>query len=165
MSTDHSDREDPRFGHTSPLDAAPLDTAPPAATPKPAIVIGRAIALLAGAAGVTALTLIARAAGYDSIAKGAVIGGSAMLLVVAALWLSGSRFGLASRLAAGESDERESLHTTKALADAGAGMGLACIAGLIAGMYGMPAPLVAGGVLWVGLIIGVASLIIHTRRG
>lgn len=125
----------------------------------------RSFALICGAAAVTALALIAHASGNDSIAKGAVIGGSVTLVAIAALWIVGPRSSTASRIVNGEADEREQLNTTKAAADAGFAMVLACIGGLIAGMYGMPAPLVAGAILWVGLIVGVARLVMYTRRG
>jgi hypothetical protein len=135
-------------------------------TPKVAqSVLVRSFALLSAAAAVTAMALIAHAAGNDSIAKGAVIGGAATILIIAVLWLAGSRFGTAARIAAGESDERERLNTTRAVADAGYAMGFACIVTLIAGMYGMAAPLVAGAILWAGLLTGLISLVVRTRRG
>ncbi|WP_430868749.1 hypothetical protein [Demequina aurantiaca] len=133
-------------------------------TTKGQSILVRVFALICGAAAATALALIAHSAGYNSIAKGALQGASVTLLVIAVLWFGGSRFGLAARIASGESDERERLNTTRAVADAGYGMGVACISGLIAGMYGMPAPLVAGSILWVGLLTGATSLVIRTRR-
>lgn len=131
--------------------------------PKQAILV-RIFALVVGAAAATALVAIAYATGHDSLAKGAIQGAAITLIVIAILWFAGKRFGLASRMANGEVDERERLNSTKAAADACFAMVIACIGGVIAGMYGMPAPLVAGAILWVGLIVGVISIATRTLR-
>lgn len=125
----------------------------------------RIAALVGGAAALTAFALVAYSTGHDSMARGAIAGGAATLLIIAALWALGRRAGAAGRIVGDGADERDQAHVTAALADSAIAMVLAALACTVAALYGMPAALVGGAVIWAGLITGLISLVIRTRRG
>lgn len=129
------------------------------------LIATRIAALVAGAAALTGFALIAHSTGHDSMARGAISGGSVTLLIIAALWIFGRRAGTAGRIVGDEADERDRAHITAAFADSAVAMGLAALACTVAALYGMPAPLVGGAIIWAGLAAGLISVVIRTRRG
>lgn len=125
----------------------------------------RAIAIVCSVAAVTAFAVVAYAAGFDSIGKGVIIGGSATVLVILSLWVFGNRAGTAGRIASGKADERDKANLTESFANAAMAMVIAALACTVAAFYGMPAELIGGAVIWAGLLTGLISLAVRTRQG
>jgi len=127
--------------------------------------VARAASVIAALAALTTFALIAHSTGHDDMAQGAIVGGAVTILAITALWAFGVRAGTPGRIVSGAADERDRTHVTAALADSAKAMALAALAFTIAALYGMPAPLVGGAILWAGLLTGLSSLIIRIRRG
>ncbi|WP_062464418.1 hypothetical protein [Demequina soli] len=124
----------------------------------------RIAAVGASTLAVGALATVASLTGYDSLAKGAVIGGAASILAMLVLFRLGTRGGVAGRVFSGRADERDSRIVTAAFADAAMAMTLATIGSLVGSFYGLPAIGVAGIVLWVGLATVLVSAAVRARR-
>ena len=132
---------------------------------KPTSLLAKIAGLVSGAAALTVIAIVANAAGRESFARGAVVGGAITLLAIAVLWIRGARGGTAARLASGLADERERGLSREAGADAAGAMIVAGVAGAIWSLYDAPAIAVAGIVLWAGLLTFLVSLFIRSRRG
>lgn len=132
---------------------------------KPTSLLAKITGLVAGAAALTIIAIIASAAGRESFARGAVIGGTVTLLAIAVLWVRGPRGGTAAHIVSGVADERERRMSRDATADAAGAMLVAGVAGAIWALFDAPAIAVAAIVLWAGLLTFLASLAIRSRRG
>ncbi|MFN3865966.1 MAG: hypothetical protein ACK4MD_04540 [Demequina sp.] len=126
--------------------------------------IPRLAGFVAGAAACAGLAWIAYATGHDSMAKGAIQGGSVTLAVIVVLWLVGRRAGMAGRVFNGAFDERDDRILTHAFADSSVAMGVAAIGCLIGAFYGLPGEGVAAIVLTVGMLTVLVSSVIRARR-
>ena len=127
--------------------------------------LAKLLGIISGAAALTIVAIVASAAGHDGFARGAVVGGVAMLILMAVLWARGTRGGAAARIASGVADEREQRLFRDASADAGLAMFVAATGGAIWALFDAPAIAVAGIVLWTGLITFATSFAVRTRRG
>lgn len=126
--------------------------------------IVKAFAFVAGAAAASILAAVAYGAGYDSVGKGIIQGASGTLVLVLILWVVGPRLGLAGRVAAGTTDERDDRILTGAFADSAVAMGVAAVGSLVGSLYGLPGLAVAGIVLWAGLLTFLGSTVVRSRR-
>ena len=131
---------------------------------KPLPLIAKVGAFVGGAAAVSILAALAYAAGYDSLGKGMIQGGSVTLGFILILWVVGPRLGLAGRVASGQVDERDDRILTSAFADSAFGMGIAAVGSLVGSFYGLPGWGAAGIVLWAGLITFLTSTVLRSRR-
>ena len=127
--------------------------------------LAKIVGLISGAAALTIIAIVASAAGQDGFARGAIIGGVAMLVLMAVLWARGTHGGTAARIANGVADEREQRLFRDASADAGLVMFVAATGGAIWALFDAPEIAVAGIVLWSGLITFVVSFAVRSRRG
>jgi len=126
-------------------------------------------ALVSGVVAVGVAALVFAAIGHPDSARGAVVGGSAMIaLFVALRWRAVHRAdaaGPAARVGAGVGDERDRAIMTQALATTGAFSfvtitGL-CVA-LVCGAPALPAVTIAA---FVHYGVFVAAFALHARRG
>jgi len=113
----------------------------------------------------TACYIVATVAGRDDFARGVIIGGGATLALLAILWWRGARGGTAAHVASGLADEREKAIARGALAHTAVAMFYAGVGGAIASLWDVEGIVVAGIVLWVGVITFAISFAVHARRG
>jgi len=132
---------------------------------KPTSTIAKVSGILAGAAAITLVAILGYATDNDSFAKGAIIGGGTTLVVIAVLWARTGGRDTASRIVAGQGDERERHIFREALADAGLAMFIAGLGCAIWALFDAPAIGAAGVVLWTGLLAWGISMILRVRRG
>ncbi|MBN2176783.1 MAG: hypothetical protein JW722_03900 [Demequinaceae bacterium] len=108
-------------------------------------------------------------AGYasdrPSFARGVFIGGGVAIALVVLALVIGRRGPTAIRVFSGQIDERELAIKNQALAHSAVAMLLTAAGCEVGTLYGMPALAVAGSVIAMGVLVGVASFILQTRRG
>lgn len=127
--------------------------------------IAKVAGILAGAAAITLVAIVGYATDHDSFAKGAIIGGGAMLVTMLVLWSRAARGTTAAHIATGTADERERRMTREAAADAGFAMFAAAVGCAVWSLFDAEAIAVAGLVLWTGLLTWGTSMVVRVRRG
>ncbi|MGC4175076.1 hypothetical protein [Demequina sp.] len=127
--------------------------------------IAKVTGILSGAAAITVIAILGYTTDHGSFAKGAIIGGAAVLIAMIVLWSGVGRSSTASRMASGQADERERHIFREAAADAGLAMFGAGVACAIWALFDAEAIGVAGIVLWTGLLTWGISMIVRLRRG
>ena len=127
--------------------------------------LAKIFGIVCGAAAITLVAIGASAAGRDDFAKGAVIGGAAMLIVMAVLFARGARGGAAARVANGVADERESRILRDAASNAAVAMFATAMGGAVWAMFDAPAIGLLAIVMWAGLITFTVSFALRVRKG
>ena len=132
---------------------------------KPPNTIAKVGGVLAGAAAITLIAILGYATDHSSFAKGAIMGGCAVLIAVIILWSRAGRGSTASRIASGTADERERRIFREAAADAGIAMFAAGVGCAIWALFDAETIAAIGIVLWTGLLTWGISMIARVRRG
>jgi hypothetical protein len=127
--------------------------------------IAKVAGILAGAAAITLVAIIGYVTNHDSFAKGAIIGGGVMLVVMVVLSSRAARGTTAAHIATGTADERERRIFREAAADAGLAMFAAAVCCAVWSLFDAEAIAVAGVLLWTGLLTWGVSMIVRVRRG
>ena len=113
-------------------------------------------------AAITGVAYLFNRADQPSMAKGAMIGGGAMIVALAVAAIAGKRGP--GRVALRLADERENGITDRSFAHAALVMGAVAVGCMIAAAYGLSGVAVSGAILWAGALAFAISFTVQTRR-